>query len=36
MTFMQFHIHSAVLQMGMDVWALLQDHTEKLQKLIKV
>ena len=36
MTFMQFHIHSAVLQMGMDVWALLPDHPEKLQKPMKV
>ena len=26
MTLMQFHIQSKVLQMGMDVWALLPDR----------
>lgn len=29
MTLMQFHIQSEVLQMGMDVWALMPDQAQE-------
>lgn len=36
MTLMQFHIQSKVLQMGMDVWALLPDQPHTIQEPLKV
>ena len=36
MTLMQFHIYSAVLQMGMDVWALMPDKPQQVEEPLKV
>lgn len=35
MTLMQFHIQSEVLQMGMDVWALLPDNPHTIKEPLK-
>ena len=36
MTLMQFHIQSKILQMGMDVWALVPDQPHTSQEPWKV
>lgn len=36
MTLMQFHIQSEVLQMGMDVWALMPDQRKNEDEPLKV
>lgn len=36
MALMQFHIHSQVLQMGMDVWAIMPDKPQEVEEPLKV